>query len=107
MAKCDDGAGAISVDSKTGNVYVTGESRGIGTFDDYATVAYDSNGTELWVARYNGPGNGYDIASAIAVDSTGSVYVTGRSEGIGTGNDYATIAYNSTGTDQGMPRYHG
>src|SRR5260370_12112053 len=98
MAKCDDGAGAISVDSKTGNVYVTGESRGIGTFDDYATVAYDSNGTELWVARYNGPGNDKDSASAIAVDSTGSVYVTGESEGLETLIDYATVSSNSNRT---------
>src|SRR6266851_5152051 len=106
-ANFDDVARAIAVNSGTGNVYVTGESRGIGTFDDYATVAYDSNGTELWVARYNGPANGYDIANAIAVDSTGSVYVTGRSEGIRTGYDYATIAYNSTGAEQWVARYNG
>src|SRR5258708_733416 len=91
-ANFDDVARAIAVNSGTGNVYVTGESRGIGTFDDYATVAYDSNGTELWVARYNGPGNDKDSASAIAVDSTGSVYVTGESEGLGTLIDYATVA---------------
>ena len=101
-----DSASAIAVDS-TGSVYVTGESEGLGTLIDYATVAYDSNGTELWVARYNGPANGYDIANAIAVDSTGSVYVTGRSEGIRTGYDYATIAYNSTGAEQWVARYNG
>src|SRR5216683_2225671 len=98
-ASSGDWATAIAVDD-TGNIYVTGGSVGIGTLIDYATVAYDSNGTELWVARYNGPANGYDIANAIAVDSTGSVYVTGRSEGIRTGYDYATIAYNSTGAEQ-------
>jgi hypothetical protein len=102
-----DEANAIAVDG-AGNVYVTGESAGLGTLIDYATVAYDSNGAELWVARYNGPANGYDIANAIAVDSSGSVYVTGRSEGIGTGYDYATIAYNSaTAAEQWVARYNG
>src|SRR5712664_3704090 len=104
-ANFDDVARAIAVNSGTGNVYVTGESRGIGTFDDYATVAYDSNGTELWVARYNGPGNDKDSASAIAVDSTGSVYVTGESEGLGTLIDYATVAYDSNGTELWVARY--
>jgi hypothetical protein len=58
-------------------------------------VAYDSSGNQLWVARYNGPGNGDDIASGIAFDSkTGNLYVTGTSPGLGTGSDYATIAYS-------------
>src|SRR5229473_1673586 len=105
-ASSGDWATAIAVDD-TGNIYVTGGSVGIGTFDDYATVAYDSNGTELWVARYNGPGNDKDSASAIAVDSTGSVYVTGESEGLGTLIDYATVAYDSNGTELWVARYNG
>ena len=76
-----------------GNVYVTGYSRGIGTYADYATIKYDTWGNELWVKRYNGPGNDYDEASAIAVDDSGNVCVTGRSIGSGTYTDYATIKY--------------
>src|SRR5260370_14384646 len=100
-------AKAIAVDSRTGNVYVTGESMGIGTFTDYATVAYDSNGGQLWVARYNGPGNDKDEANAIAVDGAGNVYVTGESAGLGTLIDYPTVAYDSNGAELWVARYNG
>ena len=100
-----DRAAAIARDS-SGNVYVTGQSLGLGTNFDYATVKYDSTGQELWVARYNGPGNGEDDAVAIASDSSGNVYVTGVSLGSGTGLfDYATIKYDSAGQEQWVARY--
>jgi Beta-propeller repeat len=99
-----DRAAAIARDS-AGNLYVTGQSLGLGTGYDYATVKYDSAGQELWVARYNGPGNGEDDAVAIAVDGSGNVYVTGVSLGLGTGYDYATIKYDSAGQEQWVVRY--
>jgi len=71
---------AMAVDA-SGNVYVTGTSDGSGTYGDYATVKYDSSGTALWVARYNGPENGEDNARAVTVDASGNVYVTGASGG--------------------------
>jgi len=61
---------------------------------DYATIKYDSQGNELWVARYNGPGNNIDEANAIALDEAGNIYVTGVSRGDrgnGIREDYATI----------------
>ncbi len=90
----DDQAHAIAVDN-SGNVYVTGESVGLGTDYDYATIKYDSSGQEQWVARYNGPANYYDVATAIAVDGSQNVYVTGSSANIGSSTDldYATIKY--------------
>jgi len=62
----DDYAVDLSVDS-LGNVYVTGRSQGSSTGSDYATIKYGPNGNQLWVARYNGPGNNSDGASALAI----------------------------------------
>ena len=71
-----DFAFAIAVDS-SGNVYVTGESYGLDSAYDYATIKYNSTGHEQWVARYNGPANYDDVAEAIALDDSANVYVTG------------------------------
>ncbi len=99
----DDGAHAIVGDS-SGNVYVTGGSHGSGTDLDYATIMYNSAGQQQWVARFNGPANGWDRAAAIVRDSSGNVYVTGQSLGLGTGYDYATIKYDSAGQEQWVAR---
>jgi hypothetical protein len=101
-----DYAYAIAVDGQ-GNVYVTGTSPDSGTYKDYATIKYNSNGVQQWVARYNGPGNDWDEAYAIAVDGAGNVYVIGYSIGSGTTEDYATIKYNSNGVQQWVQRYNG
>jgi hypothetical protein len=105
-ANLNDGGHAIAGDS-SGNVYVTGGSHGLGTDLDYATIMYNSAGAEQWVARYNGPANGWDRAAAIARDSSGNVYVTGQSLGVGTDFDYATVKYDSAGKKQWVRRYNG
>lgn len=105
-ANDDDEAGALTVDA-LGNVYVTGYSVGSGTQEDYATIKYDAAGTEEWVARYNGQANLNDDARAVAVDSSGNVYVAGWSVGSGSGYDYATVKYDSSGTEQWVARYDG
>src|SRR5215471_13190695 len=71
-----DQATAIGLDG-AGNVYVTGNSVGLGTLYDYATIKYDSAGQQQWVVRYNGPAGDQDGATSMAVDSSGNVYVTG------------------------------
>src|SRR5260370_512187 len=92
----DDAARRMALDSNTGNVYVAGHSQGVGTGVDSATVAYDSSGNQLWVARYD---NG--AALAIAADSnSGNVYVTGQSQGMS-----ATIAYDSSGNQLWVALY--
>jgi hypothetical protein len=97
-ANYQDAPTAIAVD-ESGNVYVTGYSFGSGNNYDYATIKYNPDGQEQWVARYNGPDNGDDGAEGIALDSSGSVYVTGSSVNATGFADYVTIKYNSAGQE--------
>jgi hypothetical protein len=76
-----------------GGVYVTGSSRGLGTSWDYATIRYDADGNELWISRYNGPGDNWDRPAVLEVDLRGNIYVTGTSDGNGSKEDYATVKY--------------
>jgi hypothetical protein len=101
-----DWAQAIAVDG-SGNVYVTGTSYGSGTYYDYATIKYDANGNQLWVQRYNGPGNYSDVTNAIVADGSDNVYVTGFSWGSGTAYDYATVKYDPSGNQVWVQRYNG
>ncbi|MBS4016072.1 MAG: SBBP repeat-containing protein [Candidatus Latescibacteria bacterium] len=103
-----DQGNRIVVDN-AGYVYVTGYSNpnSTGTLYDYVTFKYDaSTGSEVWVRRYNGPGDGYDVARDITVDASGNVYVTGSSLGdVNTASDITTIKYTSTGDTAWIKRY--
>src|SRR5437660_3766682 len=87
---------AIKTDG-AGNVYVVGHSYNVTPPNhDYATIKYDPNGNQLWIARYAGPDNSDDLANDVAVDSAGNVYVTGNS--IGTNAcDQVTLKYDTKG----------
>ncbi len=101
-----DQAEAVAVDV-SGNIYVTGTSRGIVTDVDMVTVKYNASGIQQWVNAYNGPGNLDDQATAIGIDKAGNVFVTGASEGSGTSNDFVTLKYNPDGVVQWTMRYDG
>ncbi len=105
-----DVANSVAVSPSGRTVFVTGGSTGRTSGADYATVAYRAaTGAQLWVSRYNGPGNRDDGAMALAVGSGGrTVFVTGESTGRTSGTDYATIAYNATtGARLWVSRYNG
>lgn len=105
-----DEARSVVAGAGGARVFVTGQSTGATSGDDYATVAYNAaTGAQLWIRRYDGPGNKFDGATALAVDRRGrTVVVTGKSRGAGSGFDYATIAYRtSTGTQLWARRYNG
>jgi DNA-binding beta-propeller fold protein YncE len=104
-----DRANSVAVSPDGARVFVTGESAGGVSFDDYATVAYDTaTGVKQWVRRYNGTANGIDSASSVVVGPDGArVFVTGYSEESGTSNDFTTVAYDaSTGAKQWVKRYN-
>ncbi len=100
-----DKATAIAVDTSE-NVIVTGESYGPGTGPDYLTVKYDTNGNELWKARYDGEGDAVDSSNALTLDTSGNIYVTGKSKDENADYDFITIKYHSSGTELWKARYN-
>ncbi|WP_157987752.1 S8 family serine peptidase [Jiangella endophytica] len=111
-----DGANDIALSPDGTRVYVTGLSvgRGVGASGgDYATLAYDaSTGDELWLARYNGPGDDFDNARAVGVSPDGgTVLVTGQVQlrtGATSHTDYGTVAYDAaTGLQRWVALYDG
>ncbi len=100
-----DEAQAIQLDNH-GHIYVIGQSRGTGTFDDFTTIKYKANGDTLWVRRYNGTGNGADQPLALTLDDSGFVYVSGYTWN-GTSNDYTIIKYDSSGNTVWVRNYNG
>ena len=106
----NNNANAVAASPTGQEVFVTGFSTGTTTGEDYATIAYNAaTGAQLWVKRYNGPGNNNDYANSVAVSpSGGTIYVTGSSYGGPLNYDYATIAYNAaTGAQLWVKRYLG
>jgi len=109
-----DAPRALGLSPDRSRVFVTGGSAAADdlevTVRDYATVAHDAaDGSELWVARYDGAIGGVDVADAIAVGPDGArVFVTGLSGGEDTGSDYATVAYDAAlGSELWTARHNG
>ncbi len=109
----EDIAYAIGVDNQD-NVYVTGSSKTAvhqNGYRDIATIKYNANGVQQWVARYNhpdaggAPGTNDDIPVALQVDGLGNVYLTGNSLDATTGTDYVTLKYDSSGVNLWERRY--
>lgn len=90
-----DMATALAASPDDSTVIVAGPSEGLGTGDDYATLAYDvATGETMWTARYDGPRSSTDIPHAVAVGPQGTTFfVTGYSVTNDSGGDYATVAY--------------
>ncbi|MGE5692434.1 MAG: SBBP repeat-containing protein [Candidatus Zixiibacteriota bacterium] len=105
-ANGNDGLRKMVIDDKA-NIYVTGQSPGVGTGNDFATIKYDSAGNQLWVQRFNGGLDKDDAATEIVVDNNGNVCVAGNSAGNGTHWDFAVIKYDSLGNFIWQGRYNG
>ena len=104
---------ALYVDGGSGQtfIHVTGYSQSgysSSTTADYATIKYDADGTEVWVARFDAAG-ATDTAMALVVDGSGNVYVTGEARYTSPTSQkrYATVKYNSAGTQQWVKSFGG
>lgn len=90
-----------AVTDAAGNVYVTGLVYGIFGESNFLTIKYDAAGNTVWSKTYDGGALQNDLAAIIAVDASGNVYVTGSARLTdSTGSTFATIKYNSAGTQQ-------
>ncbi|MEO6695978.1 MAG: T9SS type A sorting domain-containing protein [Ignavibacteria bacterium] len=94
------------VQDNSGNVYITGDSYGLGDYSqhDFATIKYNSVGDTEWVRRYN-----YiqiDYSSIVDLDYLNNVYVAGVSTDSGSsGYSVVIIKYASDGQQLWVKRY--
>ena len=102
----EDVAASLAVDN-SGNVYVAGASIGSGTGSDFTVIKYDVNGTQSWIKRNNGVGNGGDAAISIKTDAAGNIYAGGFMDMGGQGHNYHVAKYNSAGTVLFESQYNG
>ncbi len=105
-----DLAGSIVLSPDNKRVYVTGYSPGNGTYNDYATIAYDAaTGAAIWTARYDSGAQWFDNGKYLAISPDGArLFVTGDSNADGSDSnyDYLTIAYDAaTGEQLWTARY--
>lgn len=97
-----DTAVAIALDGNS-NIIVTGSSIGESTDYDFATIKYDSNGTLLWINRFDS-NFGRDAPNVVKTDQDGNVYVAG---GIWGEKGYALVVYAPDGSDVWTGYYGG
>ena len=77
-----DYAAAVAADAD-GNVIVGGNSAGLTGGVDLAVVKYDAAGNQLWVFRYDGPGQNEEHLAGMKVDAQGNIYLAGTSPDVG------------------------
>jgi len=87
----------------SGNVYISGSINNPGSYD-YATIKYNTNGAQQWVAIYDGSSE--DRVTDMTIDRWANIYVTGYTYNMETDDDYLTIKYNSSGVQQWIARYN-
>jgi uncharacterized delta-60 repeat protein len=102
----EDKPRAIGVDD-SGNVYVTGESRGRDHDWDFLTIRYNSKGDTVWTRRYDGSYHHDDLAGALAIDRQGNVIVAGKSADEYRTPEIAVVKYDPGGRPRWIQRLQG
>lgn len=108
IANRDDEAYSV-VYGEDGNIYAAGDCYGNGgdTTYDFTIISLTSTGTERWVYKYNGPGNGYDYARSIVYGTDNNIYAAGCDYRFSTGYDFVVISLTNTGNERWIYRYSG
>jgi len=91
-----DFASDIAIDANS-NIYVSGDSYNPATGFDIVILKYNSQGTLLWQAIYDGPAHSDDRWSHLAIDSYGNVYMLCSSNSPATGEDVVLVKYDTDG----------
>jgi hypothetical protein len=99
-------AGGLVLDN-LGNIFISGISYNSDKNTDIVTIKYDTDGNQLWLVRYNGPDNHYDIFRNIEIDQKNNIYIAGRSYSNKTYYDFLLLKYNSNGVEQWSKTYNG
>jgi hypothetical protein len=99
-ARTGDSASAVTALAAAPDrgVYACGWMRAGSTVTDYFVARLRPTGETAWVRTYSGAPAGYDSAYGLAADARGNVYVTGGSMNPTLDYDYATVKYDSLGT---------
>ncbi|MBI4546888.1 MAG: T9SS type A sorting domain-containing protein [Ignavibacteriae bacterium] len=104
-ANGDDNAYALALNANS-QLYVTGTSLQIGSFNDVVTLRYNQDGTgQVKVVSYNGTAN--DDDGGVKVTGGSKPYVLATSAGAGIGKDFAVIRYKANFTEEFDLRYNG
>src|SRR5207247_2439358 len=73
-----DRPSSLAVSSAGTTIAVTGQSPNEDAFQDVTTIAYDADGTQRWVQRYEATGsNPFAGGTSVAVGPDGGVFVLG------------------------------
>jgi hypothetical protein len=83
-----------------GNIYACGQSIGETSSNDFIVISLTQSGTERWVYRYNGTGNGPDEATSIDYGLDGNIYVAGYCFGVSSYQDFIVISLDTAGSER-------
>lgn len=83
-----------------GNIYAAGSSFGSSGNRDFIIISLTQSGTERWVYRYNGTGNGPDEATSIDCGLDGNIYAAGYCLGVSSYQDFIVISLDTAGSER-------
>ncbi len=90
-----------------GNLYVAGESHGIGSEADFVVLSLTTSGDTNWIFRYDGPAGEYDGANSVVYGSDGNLYAAGYSRDTSGDSDLAIICLTTQGELNWVYTYSG